>query len=416
MKVHVKKTLPITYEMVVKAYSKVKKGGKAVGIDNESWEDFESKGVEKSLYVIWNRMASGSYFPQAVREVEIPKKDGKTRKLGIPTIRDRIAQQVIKTFMEEKIDRRFHKDSYGYRPMKSSRQALEQVRQNCFQYDWVIDLDISSFFDEIDHELMIKAVEEILTEKWVVMYVKRWLEMKVVKENGTIEEKNGKGTPQGGVISPLLANLFLHYGLDKWLEKYYPHNRFVRYADDVIVHCNTEQEAEQLLQAIKERLHQIGLRLNERKTKIAYCKDYRRRQKHEQVQFEFLGFSFQPRLSKNKKTGGFFTTFTPEISKDNKKKIRDSIKQTVNWRNTTQTIDQIAIKLNAKLRGWINYFGLFGKRELRKTILFLEKKIAKWLQRKHKKGLRWCARLIKSVHRRNPNMFYNWQAKLSFLY
>lgn len=263
---------------------------------------------------------------------------------------------------------------------------------------------------------MMKAVEAMLTERWVVMYVQRWLEMKVVKEDGTIEEKKGTGTPQGGVISPLLANLFLHYGLDKWLEKYYPHNRFVRYADDVIVHCNTKQEAEQLLQAIKERLQQIGLRLNERKAKIAYCKGYRRRQKHEQVQFDFLGFSFQPRASKSKKTGGFFTTFTPEISKDNKKKIRDSIKQTVNWRNTTQAIDHIALKLNVKLRGWINYFGLFGKRELRKAILFLEIKIANWMKRKHKKGLRWCARLIKSVRQRNPNLFYHWQAKLRFLY
>ena len=385
MDIHVKKTIPITFDMVVKAYAKVKRGGKAVGIDNESWEIFEQKGIEKSLYVIWNRMASGSYFPQPVREVEILKKDGRKRKLGIPTIRDRIAQQVIKMYMEERIDKRFHKSSYGYRPMKSSKQALQEVRQNCFKLDWVVDLDISNFFDEIDHNLMMKAVKAILPEKWVSMYIERWLEMKVVKSDGSIEERNGRGTPQGGVISPILANLFLHYGLDKWLEINFPQTHFVRYADDVIVHCQTKEEAEGMLEAIQARLYEIGLRTNERKTKIVYCKDYRRKLKQKQVQFDFLGFSYQPTPSKNKITKGMFTTFTPEISKENKKRIRDSIKETVNWRNTTQAIDTIALKLNSKLRGWINYFSMFGKRELRKTLLYLEWKLVYWIQRKHKK-------------------------------
>ena len=228
MNVHVVKTVPVSYHMVVEAYRKVKQGGKAAGIDQESWADFEGKQVERELYVIWNRMASGSYFPQALREVEILKKDGKLRKLGIPTIRDRIAQQVVKKYMEQRIDERFHPNSYGYRPLKSSRQAIEQVRQNCLKLDWVIDMDITKFFDEINHELLLKAVDAMELENWIRMYVQRWLQMKVVKADGTMYDRGNKGTPQGGVISPLLANLFLHYGLDKWLEKNYPQIRFVR--------------------------------------------------------------------------------------------------------------------------------------------------------------------------------------------
>jgi len=184
MNVHVRKTVPISYEMVAKAYQKVRKGGKAAGIDEESWEDFAGKGVERQLYVIWNRMASGSYFPQAVREVEIPKKDGRKRKLGIPTLRDRIAQEVVKSYMEKRIDHLFHENSYGYRPMKSSHAAVEQVRKNCLAKDWVLDVDISKFFDEIDHGLMLRGVEAMMEEPWVKMYVKRWLEMKVEKADG----------------------------------------------------------------------------------------------------------------------------------------------------------------------------------------------------------------------------------------
>lgn len=288
MNVHVVKTVPVTYHMVVEAYRKVKQGGKASGIDHESWKDFEGKDVERELYVIWNRMASGSYFPQAVREIEIPKKDGKPRRLGIPTIRDRIAQQVVKRYMEQRIDARFHPNSYGYRPLKSSREAIEQVRRNCLQQDWVIDMDISKFFDEIDHDLLLKAVDAMELESWVKMYVQRWLQMKVVKTDGTVYDRGNKGTPQGGVISPILANLFLHYGLDRWLEINYPEVKFVRYADDAVVHCKDKEEAEQLLSAIKARMKEIGLRLNGEKTKIVYCKDYRRRQKHAQVQFGFF--------------------------------------------------------------------------------------------------------------------------------
>jgi len=406
MNVHVTKTVPITIYMVAEAYRKVKQGGKAAGIDGESWKEFEKKGVEKQLYVIWNRLASGSYFPQAVREIEIPKKDGKMRKLGIPTVRDRIAQQVLKMYVEQRIDVHFHENSYGYRPLKSSREAIAQVRENCLKFDWVVDMDISKFFDEISHELMLKAIEAMKLDSWVKMYVQRWLEMKIVKADGTIYDRGGMGTPQGGVISPLLANLFLHYGLDKWLEKNYPDTRFVRYADDAVVHCRTKEEAEQLLTAIKARMEQIGLRLNETKTKIVYCKDYRRKQEHEQIQFGFLGYSFQPRQIQS--GGNRFMGFVPEISKDNQKKIRENVRETVNWQNTHQTIEQIAKQLNSKLRGWINYFGLYGKRRLSRTMFYLDDKLVNWLAKKHRQGKMQSVQRLKAVRQRNPLLFYHW--------
>lgn len=410
MNVHVEKTVPITYEMVVKAYARVRQGGKAVGVDGESWSMFESKGLEKQLYVIWNRMASGSYFPQAVREVEIPKKDGKVRKLGIPTIRDRVAQEVVRRYMEERVDEKFHPNSYGYRPLKSARQATDEVRKNCHQQDWVLDMDISKFFDEIDHDLMLKAVEAMFDEKWVKTYVLRWLKMEVVKADGTKEDRGNKGTPQGGVISPLLANLFLHFTLDKWLEKHYREIRFVRYADDVIVHCQTQTQAQQLRASIAQRLQEVGLRLNEQKTKIVYCKDYKRTKKYEQVQFEFLGFSYQPRPTPSKfNSEKHITVYAPEISKDNQKKIRQAIKEEVKWNNTSQKMEVIAAKLNSRLRGWINYFGVYGKRQLHKALRYLDLRLVYWLARKHKQGSRLSVALLGSIKRQQPNLFYHWQ-------
>ena len=416
MNVHVIKTVPITFKMVVDAYGKVRKGGKATGIDGESWQAFD-KDAEGNLYVIWNRLSSGSYHPSAVRETEIPKKDGTMRKLGIPTLRDRIAQCVVKDYMEKRIDQKFHQQSYGYRPMKSSRQAIEQVRKNCIQKDWVIDLDISKFFDEIDHELLMKAVEAMIEEKWVMMYVKRWLEMKTQDKEGRQHDRQGKGTPQGGVISPLLANIFLHYALDKWLEKYFPQISFVRYADDMVIHCDTKDEAERLLQAIRERLQQVKLRLNEKKTKIVYCKDYRRTQKQDRVQFGFLGFSYQPRKSKSKYGAGkSYTAFTAEISKENQKKIQEQIKETIAWRNTRMEITDIALKLNSKLRGWINYFGLYSKARLRKTMKHLDYRLIRWLQAKYKiSGTRKAAIKLRTIMKENPMMFYHWAKGYSYI-
>ena len=417
MNVHVVKAIPIDFKQVTDAYGKVRTGGKAAGIDKESWSDFERK-VEDNLYIIWNRLASGTYFPSAVKEVEIPKKDGKTRKLGIPTLRDRIAQQVVKRYMEQRIDHLFHDNSYGYRPLKSARQAIEEVRKNCKMTDWVIDVDISSFFDEISHELMLKAVGHVIEEKWVSMYVKRWLEMKIVDKTGEQRDRGGRGTPQGGVISPLLANLYLHFALDKWLEKNHQEVRFVRYADDVVLHCRSEQEAEGLLKEIKERLAEVGLRLNEAKTQIVYCKDYRRTEQQSKVQFGFLGFSFQPRRSQSTQDRTrSYMAFTAEISRANQKKIAEAIRTTVDWQITRVQISDIAERLNSRLRGWINYFDLYGKASLRKTLMLLERRLLKWIQKKYKiTSIREAVKKLSGIRKSNPAMFYHWERGYCFKY
>lgn len=411
LNVHIDKTVPIEFRQVVRAYWKVRKGGKAVGIDGESWTDFDIS-LEKNLYVIWNRMSSGSYHPQAVREVEIPKKDGKKRKLGIPTLRDRIAQQVVKAYMEEKIDTLFHENSYGYRPLKIAHDAVDQVRKNSFKYDWVIDMDIQKFFDEIDHELMLKAVSHVIEEKWVRMYVERWLSMPVEKKDGTLEQRNGKGTPQGGVISPLLANLYLHFTLDAWLTKHYPDVSFVRYADDIVIHCKSKEEAENLLEAIKVRLGEVKLAIKQEKTHIAYCKDYRRKQEHKTVKFEFLGFSFQPRARKSKVDGKLYTAFTAEISQSNQKKLREVIRDTEALKNTSLELSDIAKCLNTKLRGWINYYGRYSNRSLRRTLLHVDLRLIMWLRKKYRLGFRKATAKLILLKRQNPYLFYHWEVGL----
>jgi RNA-directed DNA polymerase len=408
MNVHVRKTVPIEYYDVARAYQKVRAGGKAVGIDQESWTDFD-KEPERNLYVIWNRLASGSYHPQPVKEVEIPKKDGSKRQLGIPTLRDRIAQEVIRDYMEKRIDKLFHENSYGYRPLKSAHQAVEQVRQNSFRHGWAIDMDISKFFDEVDHDLILKAVSHVMEEKWVLMYVERWLKMPVQKKDGTVEPKQGKGTPQGGVISPILANLYLHFALDKWLSKHYPTVCFVRYADDVVIHCSTKDQAEQVKQALINRLAEVKLRVNESKTHIAYCKSYFRKGQHETVKFEFLGFSFQPRARKSNRDGRTYMAFSAEISQSNKKRIVETIRELGVWRNTRLDIEVIANQLNAKLRGWINYYGLYSKRTLRRTLMKVDERLLKWLRKKHKTGTRKAITKLKAIKEGNPNLFYHWQ-------
>jgi len=409
MDVHVQRTVPISYEMVAKAYQKVRQGGKAVGVDGQSWKIFEEQGVEKQLYVIWNRLSSGSYHPQALREVEIPKKNGKKRKLGIPTLRDRIAQEVARSYMEKRIDHEFHENSYGYRPMKSSHEALEEVRKNCLEKDWVVDLDIKQFFDEIDHDLMLKAVDHMHEERWLKVYITRWLKMKIERSDGSQYDRGDKGTPQGGVISPLLANLYLHFALDKWLTHHHPEIRFVRYADDVVLHCSSKEEAENILAAIRARLAEVKLSLNEEKSRIVYCKDYARRETHDQVQFGFLGFSFQPRKSESRQfPGTSFTTFSGEISGESQHKIWSEIRDTINWRDSRQSITEIAEKMNAKLRGWINYFGLFGKRKLRYTLLYFDKKLLKWFMRRHKSGYRAAIRKLTILNAKAP-IFHHWR-------
>jgi len=403
------KPFPISKQMVWEAYQKVKTKGKAYGVDHVSMKDFEMK-LRGNLYKIWNRLASGTYFPPAVREVEIPKKDGKMRKLGIPTIGDRIAQTVVKDYMESSIDKLFHENSYGYRPLKSAYQALTKARINVKQYDWVIDMDIKGFFDNISHDLLLKALDKVVAEKWVKMYSKRWLEMPVQKLDGTIVRKEGRGTPQGGVISPLLANLFLHYAFDMWITKQHPSICFERYADDIIVHCHTQQEAEAILLQIAERMKQCQLELHPVKTKIVYCRDYKRKESHEQVQFDFLGFSFQPRPTKDYQTGIIYNMFDLSISRGSQKRIVEEINRFKIQMWSESTIEQIADTLYSKLQGWINYYGKFRKWLFLNVFRRLSFRLVQWAQHKYKlSGIKMSYQWLENYQKEHPALFAHWR-------
>jgi RNA-directed DNA polymerase len=404
------KHVPVTKQMVWGAYKKVKRNKGSAGVDKVNFKEFDID-KEKHLYKIWNRMASGSYFPPPVKEVEIPKGEGKVRKLGIPTISDRIAQMVLKDYLEPGFEKIFHQNSYGYRPRRSAHGALQQVRENCWKYDWVIDLDIKGFFDNIDHELLMKALEKHTGEKWVKMYITRWLNAPVERTDGTLIEKQGKGTPQGGVISPLLANLFLHYVLDMWLTKHYTGCPFVRYADDMIVHCRTKEEAEKVLSKIRQRLEECKLELSEAKTKIVYCKDYRRQEKGKEVKFDFLGFSFQPRTKISKFTGRPFLGFECGLSRKARKKIIAEIRSFNVLKLSTVDIEQIALEINLKLRGWINYYGKFRRGELHKLFRVLTHRLIKWVKKKYKiTSVRKAYNWLQNEQKNRPNLFAHWKA------
>jgi RNA-directed DNA polymerase len=309
---------------VLEAYYKVKSNKGAAGIDEQTIEDFE-RDLKRNLYKVWNRMSSGSYFPPPVRTVMIPKAKGGERALGIPTVADRVAQMVVKNRLEPLMDPLFHPNSFGYRPGKSALDAVGWARQRCWSFDWVCDLDIKGFFDNLNHDLMMRAVRKHVKEKWMVLYIERWLKAPAQDESGHLTMREC-GTPQGGVISPLLANLFLHYAFDQWMLRKWKHLPFERYADDIIIHCRSEREANLVRVGVEKRLRECGLELHPEKTKLVYCKDSNRQQDHPHEQFDFLGFTFRP-LKATTRRGGLFSSFSPAISKHAKEKIGDEIRR-----------------------------------------------------------------------------------------
>ena len=403
------RTVPITKQMVKEAYLKVKSNQGSAGVDKESLSMFQTD-LLPNLYKLWNRLSSGSYFPKPVREVTIPKANGSNRILGIPTVSDRIAQQVIKAYIEPRVEATFHENSYGYRPLKSAHQAVEAVRKNVRQYAWAIDMDIKSFFDEVNHELLLKALDCHVEEKWVKMYIKRWLECPSQTQDETLIPKDGKGTPQGGVISPLLSNLYLHYVLDKWLSKHYPQIAFVRYADDIVIHCNNEKEAQQLLEAIRNRLQECKLRLNEEKTKLVYCQDYRREKKDYRKKFDFLGFTFKPQSTASNR-GGMFLGYDCSISQAAQTRIVTGWKKLNLHRQSALTLQEIATMTNPQMRGIIRYYGKYKEWALQKLIRHFHFRLAKWVLKKYKRlqgrysrAYKW----IKEIKVSYPTMFYHW--------
>ena len=403
------KPIPITKEMVWQAYRKVKSNKGSAGVDEVSLKIFD-ENLSGNLYKLWNRLASGSYFPMPVKEVIIPKSNGGQRKLGIPSISDRIAQEVVKAYLEPRLEAEFLPQSYGYRPNKSAHQALENVQENVRKYAWVIDMDIKAFFDEVDHGLLMKALEKHVPEKWVKMYISRWLETPIQTKEGLVQ-KQGQGTPQGGVISPLLANLFLHYVLDKWLVQNFPTVSFVRYADDVVVHCISEQQSHYVLEGIKRRLNACKLRLSEEKTKITYCQDYRReKRKDYPKKFDFLGHSFKPMSRESKRESGRFLGFGCEISMKARTRIIEEWKQMKFHRESTLTLQNLAEMLNVKSRWIINYYGKMNILSLEKLFRHLDYRIAKWVKNKFKKlGSYLKANdWLRDIKSKYPTLFMHW--------
>jgi len=394
---------------VWEAYKWVKANQGAAGIDQQSIADFE-KRLKGNLYKIWNRMSSGSYFPPPVRTVKIPKAGGGERKLGIPTVSDRIAQMVVKLRLEPEIDPHFHRDSYGYRPGKSALEAVGQARQRCWRYDWVIDLDIKGFFDHIDHDLLMRAVNKHAKDKWVVLYIERWLKVPAQEEEGQLVPRE-KGTPQGGVVSPLLANLFLHYAFDRWMARNYPHLPFERFADDAIVHCRTEAQAEEVRAAIAARMQECRLELHPEKTKIVYCKDDDRRGTYSNEKFDFLGYTFRPRRSKNRK-GKFFINFSPAVSDKAGKAIRAEIRSWHLHLRSDKAIEDLSRMFNPIVRGWLQYYGRYYRSALYPMMRQLDRSLARWAYRKYKKlrgHLRRATHWIARIARRDPGLFAHWQ-------
>ena len=390
------------------AYKRVKANRGAAGVDDQTIEEFE-RDLANNLYKLWNRMSSGSYFPPPVKRVNIEKRGGGSRPLGIPTVSDRIAQAVVKGYLEPELEKHFHPDSYGYRPGKSALDAVGVARERCWRFAWVLDLDIKSYFDTISHELLLRAVRKHTDCPWVLLYIERWLKAPVQMENGTLEPRE-RGTPQGSVISPLLSNLFLHYTFDRWMARNYPDIPFERFADDALCHCANEAQAKALKEALEKRFAECGLQLHPEKTKIVYCKDDDRRGNSKNESFDFLGYSFRARRSKNR-FGKFFVNFSPAVSNAATKAIREEIRRWQLRCRIDKWIDDLARMFNPVIRGWITYYGRYYKSALYPTFRYLDQCLANWAMAKYKRLRRHRQRAghwVSKTASRDPRLFAHW--------
>lgn len=402
------KPFSIAKRTVWEAYQKVKANRGAAGIDDETIAMFE-QNLSKNLYKLWNRMSSGSYLPPPVRQVEIPKAKGGVRRLGIPTVSDRIGQTVVKLIIEPTLDPMFHPDSYGYRPGRSAKQAIAITRKRCWEHDWVIEFDIKGAFDHIDHGLLMKAVRTHIREDWILLYIGRWLTAPFQAEAGPFLPRE-RGTPQGGVVSPILMNLFMHYAFDCWMQRTYPQCPFARYADDAVVHCRSQQQAEAVMQSIASRLKECGLTMHPEKSKIVYCRHSRRTGTYPNVQFTFLGFTFRPRKALNKQDRPF-TSFLPGASDDALKRMRQTVRGWKLHRQTSAKLADLAQQYNPMIRGWWQYYGAFYRTAMLGLSRYIDDKLRQWARRKYKTLLthqRRSAEWLGKMKEVFPRMFSHW--------
>lgn len=404
------KSYNIDLNAVKAAWAKVKSNKGSAGIDQETIELFEEK-LEQNLYKIWNRMSSGSYLPPPVRAVEIPKKNGGKRMLGIPTVADRVAQMVVKMHFEPQVEPHFDCDSYGYRPNKSALDAVTVTRERCWKYNWILEFDIKKLFDTIDHDLLMKLVRQHTNSKWMLLYIERWLKAPFIKEDGTQVERT-QGTPQGGVISPVLANLFLHYVFDKWMRQEFPGLAFARYADDGVVHCKSDRQAGYVKDMLAKRMKEWKLEIHPDKTKIVYCKDSNRQGGYENISFDFLGYTFRPRKAKNNMDGKIFVSFQPAVSKGALKAIIAKARKFKLHLYNDQALKDLSDGFNPILRGWVNYYGKFYKTAMNPAFDRINRRLVKWAAHKYK-GFRQkpkaATEWLRGIAKQNPKLFIHWQ-------
>jgi len=402
------KPFSISKRVVWAAWLRVKANQGAAGVDEESISKFE-KRLKLNLYKIWNRMSSGTYFPPPVRTVKIPKPDGRQRTLGIPTVGDRVAQMVLKLYLEPGVEPAFHSDSYGYRPRKSAADAIGATRKRCWRYDWVVDLDIKGFFDNIDHSLMMRAVRKHTDSPWMLLYIERWLKAPAQLAGGPLVPRS-KGTPQGGVASPLLANIFLHHAFDVWMAERHPQCPFERYADDVVVHCRSQAEAQTMRRTIEERLKACKLEAHPGKTKVVYCRDSNRRELQAHITFDFLGYTFRPRRAANRR-GEFFVSFLPGISGKAAQTVVAEMRRWQIQRKSDKSLEDLSRIYNSRIRGWINYYGKYYKSALRPVFGCLNRRLVRWVQKKYKRyrHQRRATQWLRAIARKEPGLFAHWQ-------
>ena len=406
------KPFMIDKRQVYEAYKAVRSSNGGAGVDGQTIEAFEAD-LKSNLFKIWNRMCSGSYFPPPVRAVAIPKKTGGERILGVPTVSDRIAQMVVKQMIEPELDPLFLADSYGYRPRKSALDAVGVTRQRCWKYDWILEFDIKGLFDNISHDLLLTAVRKHVNCQWALLYIERWLTAPMERDGKTIERN--RGTPQGGVVSPILSNLFLHYAFDLWMKRTHPDLPWCRYADDGLVHCRTEQEAEAVKAALQARLTDCQLEMHPTKTKIVYCKDGKRRGQYPNVTFDFLGYQFRPRTVRNSRSDELFCSFTPAVSPSALAAIRTKVRDLNIRKLTVRTLDDISSALNPLLRGWIQYYGKFNLSALEPMLRHVNLTVRGWVMRKFKRfqGRKVAAAIfLEKMVRLRPALFEHWRIGL----
>ncbi len=404
------KPFVISKRRVYEAYRLVKANAGSAGVDKQSIAAFE-EDLKDNLYKLWNRMSSGSYMPPPVRAVPIPKKSGGERILGVPTVSDRIAQMVVKLEFEPNVEPHFLPDSYGYRTRKSALDAVGVTRKRCWRYDWVVEFDIKGLFDNIPHDLLLKAVEKHTDSAWIRLYIKRWLTVPIQLSDGTKQARN-KGTPQGGVISPILSNLYLHYVFDKWLQQHYSTVVWCRYADDGLLHCSSEAQAHFLLKVIRQRFEQCGLELHPVKTKIVYCKDGRRKGTYANTSFDFLSFTFRRRSCWVSSQNRMILGFNPAVSRDALKAMRVKIRKSHLRSRTDLSLNDIAQWLNPIMRGWLAYYGRFYRSAMYAIVRHVNKALARWAMRKYKairRGKSCASAFLAQCMKDSPGLFVHWR-------